>query len=88
MSFSQETADFSVEIAGGKAPYSYTWVVVTDSFENSFAENQSSDKVDGASREFTDYDFDDVQYGITVYCRITDANGTTVKTDEADVFPK
>ena len=88
MSSSQETADFSVEIAGGKAPYSYTWVVVTDSFENSFAENQSSDKVDGASREFTDYDFDDVQYGITVYCRITDANGTTVKTDEADVFPK
>lgn len=85
MQSSYESASFTVEVAGGCAPYEYQWVVCYGS-ELSRQEPVSSVETSNTlTRNFTDYDFDDCDR-ITVYCSVTDANGNSVKSRSAEVL--
>lgn len=85
MGSSMETADFTVKVIGGKAPYLYEWVVCRDNVEETVKSEESSSKINTLEYEFSDYDFDEVNHGIEVYCLITDANGNRVSSKTAQV---
>ncbi|MBR6825777.1 MAG: hypothetical protein IKM59_04435, partial [Oscillospiraceae bacterium] len=84
MGSSQETAEFTVAVEGGRAPYTYNWVVVYDNEEVAVEPIESDDPSNTLEWEVSDYDFDDYN-GIGVYCRITDASGESVESEFAVV---
>ena len=84
MTSSSEDAFFTVEIKGGKGDYRYEWYV--NDVKKATEESTPAKKLT-YTISVTDYDFD-MLGDINVYCVITDANGTQVKTDTVSVLPK
>jgi len=85
MQSSNEDAEFNVHITGGAAPYTYRWFVLYDNNEVVTEPVETSKITNSFTYEFSDYDFDDNR-GIGVYCKITDANGRTVESKQANVY--
>ena len=85
MTSSQESAEFTVSVVGGVAPYTYEWVLCCDNEESWYQPELTNSTVSVLREEFTDYMFEDYN-NIGVYCVITDAAGSSVKTQLAEVF--
>ncbi len=86
MASSMETANFTVQLTGGTAPYTYKWYASYDGREELKKSELSMLPTNFADISFSDYDFDDYNV-IYVYCAITDAAGHTVNTNNAYVYP-
>ncbi len=76
---------FTVDVSGGKAPYRYQWYEVFDrsTYAASVVETNNTSStylIDDAWISFENSD------KITVYCVITDANGTKVETGHVEVL--
>ena len=84
MESSQEEAEFTVSVEGGRAPYVYHWFVVYDN-EKIAVDPIESDEPSCALRwDISDYDFDNYN-GIGVYCKIVDGSGNSVESEFAVV---
>ena len=75
---------FSVTVSGGKAPYKYDWYVATEQFGGLSASHTKTETAD-------QYVEDDPYYfaeneTIRVWCRITDADGTKIDSDEVYLY--
>ena len=75
---------FSVTVSGGKAPYEYDWYVATEQFGGLSASHTKTETAD-------QYVEDDPYYfaaneTIRVWCRITDADGTKIDSDEVYLY--
>ena len=81
-----ETVEFTVEIAGGKAPYIYKWFAVKDTGTVD-TKSVTSDKTTCAYL----YTFDKTTFEIAktfyVYCLVTDSEGKTAESEKAAVTP-
>ena len=85
MTSSDGTASFTVEVAGGTAPYEYQWVLCRGS-ELFWQEPVTSDETtDTFTAHITDYDFDNCD-SISVFCMITDARGSAIKSRSAEIL--
>jgi hypothetical protein len=84
----KSTADkpvFSVTVSGGKAPYTYTWYIDTDFYRGtgpSHTKNETSDQY----VEDDPYSLASKGDYIWVWCKITDANGATVESAQANLY--
>ncbi|MBE6685906.1 MAG: hypothetical protein E7591_01590 [Ruminococcaceae bacterium] len=86
MESSQEDATFTVRVAGGTAPYTYTWYVLKDNDEYTEVHKTAAGKYT-FSYEFSDYDFE-LYRNISVYCVISDVHGQSLKTVYVTVISK
>ncbi len=84
MGSSQEEAEFTVSVEGGRAPYVYNWFVVYDNEEIAVDPVESDEPSNTLLWEVSDYDFDSYN-GIGVYCKILDARGNSVESEFAVV---
>ncbi|MBE6724653.1 MAG: hypothetical protein E7576_05570 [Ruminococcaceae bacterium] len=76
---------FSVTVSGGKAPYTYSWYIDTDYYRGtgpSRTKNETSDQY----VEDDPYSLASQGDYIWVWCKITDANGTTVESAQANLY--
>lgn len=88
MTSSQEGASFTIEVEGGKGPFTYRWFVVYGDNAPVWTPTVESDKRSNSfTWEFTDYDFDDYSV-IKVGCIVGDAKGDGLQSDFAIVVPK
>lgn len=85
MQSSNEEGEFTVHVTGGAAPYTYSWFVLYDNNEKAIDPVESSKVTNTLKYEFSDYDFDDNR-AICVFCKITDANGKTIESKQANVY--
>ena len=82
-----ETASFTVEIAGGRAPYIYRWVTEkeTDSPPTSVSQT-SGQRISTYSVSFPEDTFA-VSKTVFVYCVVTDSEGRSTRSEKAGVTP-
>ena len=81
----EETVSFSVEIAGGSAPYIYKWVVERETGAAS-SSGTSEKNVASYSVSFPPDTFD-AGKPVYVYCIVTDSEGGSVVSEKAAVTP-
>lgn len=79
-----EMALFSVQIKGGKAPYTYKWVTERESVPDYYVNDQSDALTSVFYFETDKNSFTYTKY-IRVYCVITDANGDKVTTNKVEI---
>ena len=76
---------FSVEVSGGKAPYTYRWFMITD-IEGS-APVSDFETFDTVYHDFTTYiTQEEIDYNANYYCKITDSAGNVVYSDLAIIY--
>ena len=81
----EEKVTFTVEISGGKAPYTYKWILEKEIGTNPTSE-VSNDKKSSLSVQFRKDTFDFSKY-VRIYCEITDGAGTKVVSDMVEIVP-
>ena len=86
MSSSNENAEFSIQVKGGKAPYTFQWVVCYDDKEVFTEPVKASSPIHMLSHSISDYDFDEYT-SIIVYCIVEDTTGAQVYSTPARVYP-
>ena len=79
-------ATFTVEISGGKAPYTYKWIEEVDGYTGWAYTKSASDKkntftVDDGPALFRSY------RTVKLYCEITDANNSKVTSNKVELKP-
>ena len=82
MEGSQEDAEFTVCVEGGRAPYVYHWFVAYDNEEIIVDPVESDETSNTLLWNVSDYDFDEYN-GIGVYCKIVDARGNSIESEFA-----
>ena len=82
---SQENATFTVAVSGGVAPYTYQWHILYDNTEVKPTAVTTEETSNTLTYSFSDYDFDEYR-GILVYCVVTDANGKSLESANAEVL--
>lgn len=82
MTSSDGTASFTVEVAGGTAPYEYQWYVYYDSICVPQEPVSTNERSNTLSCHFSQGELDYCD-SIWVYCIITDATGATVESYNA-----
>ena len=76
---------FSVEVSGGKAPYTYRWFMITD-IEGS-APVSDFETFDTVYHDFTTYiTQEEIDYNAKYYCEITDSAGNVICSEPAKVY--
>ena len=80
-------ANLSVDVSGGKAPYSYQWFYYTG-YRNDTKELENGDYVKDVTSDtlIISIENENTLLGRNIYCVITDAEGTTVKTNRVKVY--
>ena len=80
-------AELSVDVSGGKAPYSYQWFYYTG-YRNDTKELENGDYVKDVTSDtlIISIENENTLLGRNIYCVITDAEGTTVKTNRVKVY--
>ena len=81
-----ETVEFTVEIAGGKAPYIYKWFAVKDTGTVD-TKSVTSDKTSCAYLYTFDKSTFEIAKTFYVYCLVTDSEGKTAESEKAAVTP-
>lgn len=80
-----DKVSFTVEITGGKAPYNYKWWIEKETGSN-FQQVDSEKKTSTYNVTFSKDSFTFTKY-IRVYVEVTDAEGTKVTSEKAEVKP-
>ena len=81
----EETVSFSAEISGGKAPYTYKWVIEKETGTN--PTSGTSDKQTSSFQVSVRKDSFDFSKYMRVYVVVTDADSKSVTSDKAEITP-
>ena len=82
-----EGASFTVEIAGGQAPYIYKWVTEKETGSSPTSASQTSGQRTSTYSVTFPPDTFEVSKTVFVYCVVTDSDGKSVRSEKAGVTP-
>ena len=80
------SAAFTVEISGGRAPYTYKWIEEVDG-NNGWSSSDSSSSTKNTFYEKDGQTLFRSYSTVKLYCEITDSNGYTIRSEKAELKP-
>ena len=75
---------FSVTVSGGKAPYTYAWFIETEFYHEDGPTHTTSETSDTYKMN-SPYSYAKQKEYVWVWCKITDANGTTIDSRQVNL---